>query len=94
LPFLFSFLTISFSAFNVYKHLTLLPEQVKAVHEAWVQANTLSNAQKQAKQQALEMEQRSEVVNIDRDLTDVHKLFEEKGQGLHLLDMDFEPVTD
>jgi hypothetical protein len=71
-----------------------LPEQVKAGHEAWLQANTLSNAQKQAKQQALEMEQRSEVVNIDADWTDVHKLFEEKGQGSHLLEMDFEPVKD
>jgi hypothetical protein len=40
------------------------------------------------------MEQRSEVVNIDANLTDAHKLFEEKGQGSHLLDMDFEPVTD
>jgi hypothetical protein len=67
---------------------------VKAGHEAWVQANTASNAQKQAERQALEMEQRSEVVNIDADLTDVQKLFEEKGQGLHLLEMDFEPVTD
>jgi hypothetical protein len=27
-------------------------------------------------------------------LTDVHKLFEEKGQGSHLLEIDFEPVTD
>jgi hypothetical protein len=78
----------------VYKHLTLLPQQVKAGHEAWVQANTSSNARKQAKRQVLEMEQRSEVVNIDADLTDVHKLFEEKGQGSHLLEMDFEPVTD
>jgi hypothetical protein len=67
---------------------------VKAGHEACVRANTSSNARKQAKRQALEMEQRSEVVNIDADLTDVHKLFEEKGQGSHLLEMDFEPVTD
>jgi hypothetical protein len=37
------------------------------------------------------MEQRSEVVNINADLTDV---LEEKGQGSHLLEMDFEPVTD
>jgi hypothetical protein len=74
----------------VYKHLTLLPEQVKAGHEAWVQANTLSNARKQAKRQALEVEQMSEVVNINADLTEVHKLFEEKGQGLYLLEMDFE----
>jgi hypothetical protein len=94
LAFPFSFLTISYSAFNVHKHLTLLPEQVKAGHEVWVQANTSSNARKQAKRQALEMKQRSEEVNIDADLTDVHKQFKEKGQGLHLLEMDFEPVTD
>jgi hypothetical protein len=76
------------------KHLSLSPEQVKVGHKAWVQANTRSNAQKQAKRHVLKMEQKSEVVDVDTDLSDIHKLFEEKGQGSHLLEMEFEPVTD
>jgi predicted RNA-binding protein YlxR (DUF448 family) len=59
------------------------PEQVKVGHEAWVQANTQSNAQKQAKQRAFKTEQKSEVVDINVNFTDIHKLFEEKGQGSH-----------
>jgi hypothetical protein len=76
------------------KHLSLSPEQVKVGHEAWVQANTRSNTRKQAERHGLETEQKSEVVDVDADLSDIHKLFEEKGQGSHLLEMEFELVTD
>jgi hypothetical protein len=76
------------------KHLILSPEQVKVGHKEWVQANNWPNAQKQAKQRALKMEQKSEVADVAIDFTDIYKLFEEKGQGSHLLEMEFEPVTE
>jgi hypothetical protein len=42
----------------------------------------------------LEREQQSESVDdIQVDFSDINKLFEEKGQGPHLLELEFEPVT-
>jgi hypothetical protein len=44
--------------------------------------------------QQLEQAQRTEVVDVDIDLSDINKLFEEKGQGRHMLEMEFIPITE
>jgi hypothetical protein len=74
--------------------MTLSIDQVKTAHEFWYEANTRSNQRKQNERQRLEKEQQGEVVVVEVDLTDINALFEEKGQGPHLLEMEFEPVTE
>jgi hypothetical protein len=76
------------------KHLNLNFDQVTSGHEAWCQTNTRVNTRIQAVQQQLEQAQRTEVVNVDIDLSDINKLFEEKGQGRHMLEMEFIPITE
>ena len=63
-------------------------------HERWVEANSCSNGRKELEHARLRQEQ--EVVNVDEevDLSDIDKLFTEKGKGPHMLELEFEPVTD
>jgi hypothetical protein len=42
----------------------------------------------------MELAQMAEVVDMDIDLSDINKLFEEKGIGRHLLEMEILPVTE
>jgi hypothetical protein len=89
--FIFNFMFSHFRFLD--KFMTLTFAQVKAGHETWCHAHTRSNARKQAARQVLELEQQSEVIQIDTDFADIDKLFEEKGQGPHLLELDFFPTT-
>jgi hypothetical protein len=56
-------------------------EQVKVGHERWCETNTLVNTRLQAIWHQLELFQKSQVVDVDVDLDDIHKLFADKGQG-------------
>jgi hypothetical protein len=69
-------------------------DQVKDAHERWVQANSRSNGRKQLERARIQKEQ--EEVNVDKevDVSDIDKLFTEKGKGPHLLELEFEPVTE
>jgi hypothetical protein len=68
-------------------------EQVKVGHERWCETNTLVNTRLQAIRHQLELSQKSQVVDVDVDLDDVHKLFADKGQGPHVLLIEFEAKT-
>ncbi len=75
--------------------MTLPLEQVKDAHELWVEANARSNTRKQREQEraaALEVDSSDDEKEVD--LSDIDKLFKEKGQGPHLLEMEFVPVTE
>jgi hypothetical protein len=69
-------------------------QQIKAGHESWRETNTRVNFRIQAVRQKMELAQMAEVVDVDIDLSDINKLFEEKGNGRHLLEMEFLPVTE
>jgi hypothetical protein len=43
--------------------------------------------------QELERSQQAEVIEVDADLTDINELFEKKGRGKHMLELDFLPTT-
>jgi hypothetical protein len=68
-------------------------EQVKVGHERWCEITTLVNTRLQAIWHQLELSQKSQVVDVDVDLDDIHKLFADKGQGPHMLLIEFEAKT-
>jgi hypothetical protein len=76
------------------KYLDLNFQQIKGGHESWCETNTRVNSRIQAVRQKMELAQMAEVVDVDVDLSDINKLFEEKGQGRHLLEMEFLPITE
>jgi hypothetical protein len=43
--------------------------------------------------QLLEKLQQSEIINVDVDVNDINKLYEDKSHGKHMLELDFEPTT-
>jgi hypothetical protein len=47
---------------------------------------------KSIRRERLEREQQADV-KVDGDVTDIKKLFEERGHGRYMLDMEFEPTT-
>jgi hypothetical protein len=91
---LFFFSHIIFVPLQHNKHMLLKFEQIKTGHEAWCATNTRVNNRIQAVRRQLEQAQRTEVVEVDIDFSDINKLFEEKGQGRHMLEMEFLPVTE
>lgn len=74
--------------------MTISIDAVKTAHESWCLANTRVNARKHLERQRLERITQAEVIDVDVDLSDINNLYEEKGQGPHLLEMEFEPVTE
>jgi hypothetical protein len=71
---------------NMY--LDLKFEQVMVGHEEWCDTNTCVNTRIQAVQQVLENSQKA-IVNVDAEVDDIIKLYEEKGPGPHLLLINF-----
>jgi hypothetical protein len=69
-------------------------EQVNVGHEEWCKTNTRVNTRIQAERQALQIAQKPDIIDIDVDVSDIDKLFEERGQGPHLLEMEFVPATE
>lgn len=77
-----------------YKYLNLNVDGIKPCAEAWYEANARSNTRKEAERERLQKAQQGDVPTETVDLTDINKLFEEKGQGPHMLEMEFEPTTE
>jgi hypothetical protein len=96
--FLFLYFSLHFSSIAVLlqndKYLDLNFQQIKGGHESWCETNTRVNSRIQAMQQKMELAQMAEVVDVDIDLSNINKLFEEKGQGRHLLEMEFVLVME
>lgn len=67
---------------------------VKEAHDLWFKANTRCNDRKQLEREMAEKNQKSVTTTEVVDFSDIDKLFEEKKQGSHMLEMEFEPVTD
>lgn len=82
------------SFFLQYMELPL--EQVKAAHERWVLAN--SRATTKRNQIKADLKKKQNPINVDddedADLSDINKLFAEKKNGPHMLENEFEPVSD
>jgi hypothetical protein len=74
------------------KYLDLKFEQVMVGHEEWCDTNTRVNTRIQAVRQELENSQKA-TVDVDAEVEDINKLYEEKGPGPHLLLIDFEQTT-
>jgi hypothetical protein len=68
-------------------------EQVMVGHEEWCNTNVRVNTRIQANRQELEQSQKS-AVDVEANFDDINKIFEEKGQGPHMLLIDFEPTTE
>jgi hypothetical protein len=75
------------------KYMDLKLEQVLVGHETWCESNTRVNSRLQNIRRELESSQKSQVVEVDVNVDDIQKLFAEKGQGSHMLLMDFDPTT-
>ena len=73
--------------------MTLPVGQVKDAHQVWIAHHTRRNTRKQSEKDELKKKQAPEVI-IDADLEDINKLFEEKGTGPHMLELDFEPAAE
>jgi hypothetical protein len=69
-------------------------EDVKEAAEAWYKANARSNTRKPVEQQHLEREAKGDVIDVEVDLTNINDLFAKKGQGPHMLEMEFKPTTE
>jgi methionine aminopeptidase len=69
-------------------------EDVKEAEEAWFKANARSDTRKSVKRQRLEREAKGDVIDVEVDLTNINDLFDKKGQGLHMLEMEFKPTTE
>ena len=78
----------------VSKFMNLPIQQVKNAHELWFEANTRSNSRKQREKEAAAALEIDDDDDGETDLSDIDKLFNEKGQGPHLLELDFEPETE
>jgi hypothetical protein len=65
-------------------------EDFKEAAEAWYKANAVP----MVKRQHLEREAKGDVIDVEVDLTDINNLFAKKGQGPHMLEMEFEPTTE
>jgi hypothetical protein len=61
-------------------------------HEKWCDTNTRVNTRIQAVRQELENSQKA-IVDVNAEVDDINKLYEEKGPGPHLLLIDFVQTT-
>jgi hypothetical protein len=68
-------------------------DQIKTGHEVWCEANTRVNARLQAARQLLERSQQAEIIDVEVNMDDINKLFEERSHGKHMLELEFEPTT-
>jgi hypothetical protein len=66
---------------------------VTDAHELWVKANSRFNTKKQLEREHAKKEQYNDTTGNEADLSDINELFAEKGRGPHMLELDFEPVT-
>jgi hypothetical protein len=78
---------------DFFQFLTLEFNQVKTDHELWYQALHRCNAREQRQREEIEKEQQPEAAEQKADLTDIDKLFTEKGTGPHMYELEFEPCT-
>jgi hypothetical protein len=78
---------------SLNKYLNVKANNIKAAVEAFNQSNLGSNQRKANKQKRLEREQQGEVGD-DVDVNNIKILFEERGHGWHMLEMEFEPTTE
>ena len=74
--------------------MTLDLEQIKDAHEVWFHANSRVNERKQLERNEALKKQESKASSEKADFTDINECHGEKGQGPHLLELEFEPVTD
>ena len=68
-------------------------DQIKTGHEVWCDANTRVNARLQAARELLERSQQAEIIDVEVNVADINKLFEERSHGKHMLELEFEPMT-
>lgn len=73
--------------------MTIPYEQIEEAYELWLETNARSNNRRDEERRRRE-ELESDQEEIETDLSDIKKLFDEKGKGPHLLEMDFEPTTE
>jgi hypothetical protein len=66
---------------------------VADAHEHWVKANSRFNTKKQLERELAEKEQYNDTKGNTADFSDINELFAEKGRGPHMLELDFQPVT-
>lgn len=73
--------------------MNLRADLIQAAHELWFQANGRSNTRKGKEREIVENEQKLQAKSMETDFSDITKMFNEKGRGPHMLEMDFEPIT-
>jgi hypothetical protein len=94
------FLIVFFLYFNLtycfllHQFLTFTVDQIKAAHELWFSKNSKVNDRKQQEREKAKKAQEIIIDDNDADLTDIDKLFAERHQGPHMLEIDFEPVGE
>ena len=91
--FVFFFIQFTHPVF-IFQYMTLDLEQIKDAHEVWFHANSRVNERKQSERNEALKEQESKASKEKADFTDINVLLGEKGQGPHLLELEFEPVMD
>jgi hypothetical protein len=80
---------------SLNKYLNDEANGVKAAAKAFYQSNSWSNQRKANEQERLEREQQGDAEDdVDVDVNDINKLFEERSHGWHMLEMEFEPTTE
>jgi hypothetical protein len=85
--------TLLFYSFFLNKFLTLKLREIATGHETWCEYNTRVNTRLSVARQELERSQQAEVIEVDADFTDINELFEKKGRGKHMLELEFLPTT-
>jgi hypothetical protein len=74
--------------------MTLDVDQVSEAHEIWVWYNARCYDRRQRERERAKQQQEPEVIDEDADVSDITKLYTERKQGSHLLELEFEPATD
>lgn len=74
--------------------MTLEIDQLEEAHELWVWYNARCFDRRQQERAAAQRQQQPEVIDEDADVSDILKLYSEKKQGSHLLELEFEPSTE
>jgi hypothetical protein len=83
----------SFRSSSLNKFMDLKIGDIPDAVEAFYKHNARSNQRKAQERQKMEIAQQGSVVDVENvDVSDINKLFEEKGRGPHMLEHDFEPV--
>ena len=69
-------------------------DEVDEAHERWVAANGRVYERKQKERDLAKRKQEIVIDGDDADVADIDKLFAEKKQGSHMLELEFEPAGD